>query len=130
MTPLSFDPLDFAAEFSTEMCPEGVVAVSGEKLRIFGVERLGEVFNQAALPLRSARELRSSRACAAPGLEGLCKRQYQGEACVGSFIGNHHDHGNDVTNGSKLVCGRPRLRLFARGRSWLQRRAVVDGSPL
>lgn len=54
MTPLSFDPLDFAAEFSTEMCPEGVVAVSGEKLRIFGVERLGEVFNQAALPLRSA----------------------------------------------------------------------------
>lgn len=54
MTPLSYDPLDFAAEFSTEMCPEGVVAVSGEKLRIFGVERLGEVFNQAALPLRSA----------------------------------------------------------------------------
>lgn len=52
MTPLSYDPLDFAAEFSTEMCPEGVVAVSGEKLRIFGVERLGEVFNQAALPLR------------------------------------------------------------------------------
>ena len=47
-------PLDYAAEFSTEMCPEGVVAVSGEKLRIFGVERLGEVFNQAALPLRSA----------------------------------------------------------------------------
>lgn len=54
MTPLSYDPLDYAAEFSTEMCPEGVVAVSGEKLRIFGVERLGEVFNQAALPLRSA----------------------------------------------------------------------------
>lgn len=53
MTPLSYDPLDFAAEFSTEMCPEGVVAVSGEKLRIFGVERLGEVFNQAALPLKS-----------------------------------------------------------------------------
>lgn len=53
MTPLSYDPLDFAAEFSTEMCPEGVVAVSGEKLRIFGVERLGEAFNQAALPLRS-----------------------------------------------------------------------------
>lgn len=52
MTPLSYDPLDYAAEFSTEMCPEGVVAVSGEKLRIFGVERLGEVFNQAALPLR------------------------------------------------------------------------------
>lgn len=52
MTPLSYDPLDFAAEFSTEMCPEGVVAVSGEKLRIFGVERLGEVFNQAALPLK------------------------------------------------------------------------------
>ncbi|CAM9666346.1 unnamed protein product [Ascophyllum nodosum] len=52
MTPLSYDPLDHAAEFSTEMCPEGVVAVSGEKLRIFGVERLGEMFNQAALPLR------------------------------------------------------------------------------
>lgn len=52
MTPLSYDPLNYAAEFSTEMCPEGVVAVSGEKLRIFGVERLGEMFNQAALPLR------------------------------------------------------------------------------
>ena len=52
MTPLSYDPLNYAAEFSTEMCPEGVVAVSGEKLRIFGVDRLGEMFNQAALPLR------------------------------------------------------------------------------
>lgn len=52
MTPLSYDSLEYAAEFSTEMCPEGVVAVSGEKLRIFGVERLGEMFNQAALPLR------------------------------------------------------------------------------
>lgn len=52
MTPLSYDALDYAAEFSTEMCTEGVVAVSGNRLRIFGVERLGETFNQAALPLR------------------------------------------------------------------------------
>ncbi|CAM9248608.1 unnamed protein product, partial [Choristocarpus tenellus] len=52
MIPLSYEPLDYAAEFSTEMCPEGVVAVSEKKLRIFGLERLGEMFNQSVLPLR------------------------------------------------------------------------------
>lgn len=70
MTPLSYDPLDFAAEFSTEMCPEGVVAVSGEKLRIFGVERLGEAFNQAALPLRSALAKRTGTGV---GMLRLCR---------------------------------------------------------
>lgn len=89
MTPLSYDPLDFAAEFSTEMCPEGVVAVSGEKLRIFGVERLGEAFNQAALPLRSAFASRAWRVyiyMLALSKWRLSRENQRAER----FSGNHH----------------------------------------
>ena len=38
-----FDPLEYAATFSSEQCPEGICAISGNLLRIISCERLGEV---------------------------------------------------------------------------------------
>ncbi|KAL6056108.1 Splicing factor 3B subunit 3 [Balamuthia mandrillaris] len=52
LTPLSYPTLDHASSFHSEQCPEGIVAMSGNTLRIISPERLGEVFNQEAIPLR------------------------------------------------------------------------------
>lgn len=51
MIPLSYVPLEFASTFSSEQCPEGIVAISSNTLRIFTIERLGEMFNQTVIPL-------------------------------------------------------------------------------
>lgn len=51
LTPLSYEPLEFAAGFSSEQCPEGVVAISTNTLRILALEKLGAVFNQVSFPL-------------------------------------------------------------------------------
>lgn len=42
ITPLSYENLEQASSFSSEKCPEGIVAISGNTLRIISVERLGE----------------------------------------------------------------------------------------
>lgn len=52
LTPLSYETLEYAASFSSDQCAEGVVAVAGDALRIFTIERLGESFNETAVPLR------------------------------------------------------------------------------
>eukprot|EP01105_Mastigella_eilhardi_P023189 TRINITY_DN5809_c0_g1_i2.p1 TRINITY_DN5809_c0_g1~~TRINITY_DN5809_c0_g1_i2.p1 ORF type:complete len:959 (+),score=273.95 TRINITY_DN5809_c0_g1_i2:695-3571(+) len=52
MTPLSYVPLEYAAPFASQQCPEGIVAVSGNTLRIVTVERLADVFNQQEFPLK------------------------------------------------------------------------------
>ncbi|PKA61181.1 DNA damage-binding protein 1b [Apostasia shenzhenica] len=52
LTPLSYETLEFAAAFSSDQCAEGVVAVAGDALRIFTIERLGETFNETVIPLR------------------------------------------------------------------------------
>ncbi|MQL70779.1 hypothetical protein Taro_003148 [Colocasia esculenta] len=52
LTPLSYDTLEYAASFSSDQCAEGVVAVAGEALRVFTIERLGETFNETVIPLR------------------------------------------------------------------------------
>jgi len=52
MTPLSYQQLDYAATFASEQCPEGLVAVAGNTLRILTLDRLGDMFNQTAIPLR------------------------------------------------------------------------------
>jgi splicing factor 3B subunit 3 len=44
--------LDFASCFSSDQCGEGIVAIVGDTMRIFYVERLGELFNQTNIPLR------------------------------------------------------------------------------
>ena len=50
--PLNYESIDFASSFSSEQCLDGIVAISDNNLRIFYVERLGEIFNQTVLPLR------------------------------------------------------------------------------
>ncbi|KAL0908461.1 hypothetical protein M5K25_022957 [Dendrobium thyrsiflorum] len=52
LTPLSYETLEFAASFASDQCAEGVVAVAGDALRIFTIERLGETFNETVIPLR------------------------------------------------------------------------------
>lgn len=52
ITPISYDSLDYAAPFSSLKCPEGVVAIVDRTLRIFIVERPGELFNSSVMPLR------------------------------------------------------------------------------
>lgn len=51
LTPLSYESLEFASGFSSEQCPEGVVAISTNTLRILALEKLGAVFNQITFPL-------------------------------------------------------------------------------
>lgn len=51
-TPLSYEALEFAAAFSSLQCPEGFVGIAGNTLRIFMIEKLGEVFNSVVVPLR------------------------------------------------------------------------------
>ncbi|KAF5742643.1 splicing factor family protein [Tripterygium wilfordii] len=52
LTPLSYESLEFAASFSSDQCAEGVVAVAGDALRVFTIERLGETFNETVVSLR------------------------------------------------------------------------------
>ena len=51
LTPLSYDVLEFASGFSSEQCPEGIVAIAANTLRILSLEKLGVIFNQVATPL-------------------------------------------------------------------------------
>ncbi|KAF3322313.1 splicing factor 3B subunit 3-like protein [Carex littledalei] len=52
LTPLSYETLEYAASFSSDQCAEGIVAVAKDQLRVFTIERLGETFNESAIPLR------------------------------------------------------------------------------
>ena len=49
---MSYEQLEFASNFASEMCPEGMVAITGNTLRIFTVDNLGAMFNQTSFPLR------------------------------------------------------------------------------
>lgn len=42
----------FIRQLRSEQCPEGIVSISGENLRIFSTEQLGNMFNQTTIPLR------------------------------------------------------------------------------
>ncbi|KAI8338787.1 CPSF A subunit region-domain-containing protein [Choanephora cucurbitarum] len=52
LMPLSYEMLEYGSAFMSEQCPEGVVAIAGNTLRIFTVEKLGNIFNQVAIPLK------------------------------------------------------------------------------
>ncbi|RKP05741.1 CPSF A subunit region-domain-containing protein, partial [Thamnocephalis sphaerospora] len=52
LVPLSYSTLEFGAPFFSEQCPEGMVAISENTLRIIALEKLGGAFNQAAIPLK------------------------------------------------------------------------------
>ena len=52
MTPLSYELLEHCSPFNSEQCPEGLVCISDNTLRIVMLEKLGELFNQTVVPLR------------------------------------------------------------------------------
>jgi splicing factor 3B subunit 3 len=43
--------LEYGSNFTSPQVPEGIVAISANTLRIFAVEKLGTVFNQAIIQL-------------------------------------------------------------------------------
>lgn len=51
LTPLSYEMLEYASGFSSEQCPEGIVAISTNTLRILALEKLGAIFNQVYFEL-------------------------------------------------------------------------------
>ncbi|GAA6004559.1 hypothetical protein JCM10207_000934 [Rhodosporidiobolus poonsookiae] len=50
-TPLIFDALDHAWSFSAELCPEGLIGIVGNNLRIFTFPRLGTKVQQTTIDL-------------------------------------------------------------------------------
>ncbi|KZS98614.1 hypothetical protein SISNIDRAFT_515078 [Sistotremastrum niveocremeum HHB9708] len=50
-TPLIFENLDYAWSFSAELCPEGLIGISGNTLRIFQIAKLGNKLKQTTMPL-------------------------------------------------------------------------------
>ncbi|EQC32637.1 hypothetical protein SDRG_09613 [Saprolegnia diclina VS20] len=52
LTPLSCEPLAYASVFVSEQCPEGIVAVAQDELKILTLDALGDVFNQQTITLK------------------------------------------------------------------------------
>jgi splicing factor 3B subunit 3 len=50
--PLSYETLEYASNFISDVCPEGIVAIAANTLRIITVDNLGAMFNQTIHPLR------------------------------------------------------------------------------
>ena len=48
LSPLSYELLEYASGFASEQCPEGIVAIAANTLRILALEKLGTVFNQVS----------------------------------------------------------------------------------
>lgn len=51
-TPLIYDTLEHASSFSAELCPDGLIGITGNTLRIFMVPRLGLKLKQDVIPLK------------------------------------------------------------------------------
>nr|XP_019006069.1 pre-mRNA-splicing factor RSE1 [Kwoniella mangroviensis CBS 8507]OCF69530.1 pre-mRNA-splicing factor RSE1 [Kwoniella mangroviensis CBS 8507] len=49
--PLIYDTLEYAWNLSAAMCPDGLIGISGNTLRIFTIPKLGEKLKQDVLPL-------------------------------------------------------------------------------
>ena len=52
VTPLIYKSLDYVWGFHSKISPEGVVGIKDNFLKIFKIERLGEIFSQTTVPLR------------------------------------------------------------------------------
>jgi len=51
-SPLAYQALEYGSSFASEHCPEGVVAIAGNTLRILSLDKLGDAFNAESIPLR------------------------------------------------------------------------------
>jgi splicing factor 3B subunit 3 len=49
---LSYDVLSHASAFSSKRCPEGIVAIAENTIRIFSIEHIGEQFTQRIIKTR------------------------------------------------------------------------------
>lgn len=54
LSPLSYEPFDHAASFTSPLIQEGIVAISGSTLRVLSLERLGDVYNQLSHKLEAS----------------------------------------------------------------------------
>merc|ERR1719253_214103 len=45
VTPLTYQLLEYGCSFTSEHCPEGVVAIAGTTLRILSLDKMGDNFN-------------------------------------------------------------------------------------
>lgn len=52
LTPISYESLSYASNFSSEQCPEAIVGVYQTSLRIFAIDHLGDVFNSTGCGLK------------------------------------------------------------------------------
>lgn len=50
-TPFIYDALEHASSFSAELCPDGLIGIAGNTLRIFTVPKLGTKLKQDVIPL-------------------------------------------------------------------------------
>lgn len=66
-TPLSYDSLEHATSFSSEVCQEGIVGITGNTLRIITLENLGTSLNQVSYNLKYT----PRRMCKYPGSKQL-----------------------------------------------------------
>jgi splicing factor 3B subunit 3 len=51
-TPLSYEAMDCISSFVSEQCPEGLIGITGNTLRVIALEALGQLFNESVVPLR------------------------------------------------------------------------------
>lgn len=54
LSPLSYEAFDFAASFTSPQIQEGVVAITGNKLRVLSLERLGDLYSQQSYKLEAS----------------------------------------------------------------------------
>merc|ERR1719409_1175785 len=52
LSPIAYQYLEHGCSFASEHCPEGLVAIAGNTLRILSLDKLGDAFNAESLPLR------------------------------------------------------------------------------
>ncbi|KAJ3129733.1 Splicing factor 3B subunit 3 [Physocladia obscura] len=52
LIPLCYETLEYGSSFCSDQCPEGIVSIAGNTLRILLVEKLGSVFNQSVVSLK------------------------------------------------------------------------------
>ncbi len=65
--PVSYEALESVADFSSEACPDGIVAVAGNTLRVLTIENLGMMFNQTSVPLKYT----PRKMCVLPGTQQI-----------------------------------------------------------
>ena len=51
-TPLAYSTLEYGSSFVSEHCLEGIVAITGNTLRILSLDKLEDSFNAETIPLR------------------------------------------------------------------------------